>query len=156
MMSRRAAVSGALSSAAALCAGCRATSAAPTGSPLMKDKALMKIAIEVAGQRLNATLFDNPSARDFATFLPLDLTLQDFASVEKIAYLPRKLTTEGSAPFDGEAIGDIAYYVPWGNIIFYYGAYQYAPSLIRLGRLDGDIAPLVRNERFPIRITALR
>lgn len=115
----------------------------------------MKIAIDLDGTRLIATLADNPSARDFATMLPLDLTFEDYASVEKIAYLPRKLTTEGSGPFANEAIGDFAYYAPWGNIIFYYGNYRYANGVIRLGRLDGDIVPLLRDGRFAARITRL-
>ena len=52
--------------------------------------------------RLTATLYDNPSARDFASMLPLDLTIEDYANNEKIAYLPRKLTEEGSGPFGNE------------------------------------------------------
>ena len=31
--------------------------------------------------------------------LPLDLTITDYSTNEKIAYLPRKLTEEGSGPF---------------------------------------------------------
>lgn len=150
VISRRGVVRATLGSIAALSAGCRDATAA------MQENSLMKIAVEMDGQRLTATLFDNPSARDFATLLPLELTLQDYASVEKIAYLPRKLTTEGSGPFGREAIGDIAYYAPWGNIVFFYGSYRYSSGLIRLGRLDGEVAPPVRDDRFTIRIVPLR
>lgn len=149
-ISRRGTVGVMLAGAVMLSVGYRDT----TASPALEDT-LMKIAIEFDGQRLPATLFDNPSSREFATLLPLDLTLEDYASVEKIAYLPRKLTTEGSGPFDGEAIGDIAYYAPWGNIVFYYGSYRYSNGLIRLGRLDGEVTPLVRDDRFPVRIVSL-
>ena len=48
---------------------------------------------------MTATLCDNPSARDFASMLPLDLTIDDYSNNEKIAYLPRKLNEEGSGPF---------------------------------------------------------
>lgn len=149
-ISRRGAVGVMLGSVATLSVGYRDTTASPA-----REDTLMKIAIEFDGQRLPATLFDNPSSREFATLLPLELTLEDYASVEKIAYLPRKLTTEGSGPFDGEAIGDIAYYAPWGNIVFYYGSYRYANGLVRLGRLDGEVMPLVRDDRFPVRIVSL-
>ncbi|MCA0058349.1 MFS transporter [Mesorhizobium sp. B261B1A] len=149
-MTRRTAVAAALAAAFA-------PSAAPgqAGGTDGQERPLMRIAIEVDAMRLTASLFDNLSAQDFAAMLPLDLTLEDYASVEKIGYLPRKLRIEGSGPFDSEAIGDIAYYAPWGNLIFFYGPYRYSRGLIRLGRLDSGIAPLLRGGRFNIRIERL-
>jgi hypothetical protein len=38
-------------------------------------KTSMKIRIEFNGASMTATLYDNPSARDFASMLPLDLTI---------------------------------------------------------------------------------
>ena len=108
-----------------------------------QDETSMKIRIEFNGASMTATLYDNPSARDFASMLPLDLTIDDYSNNEKIAYLPRKLTEEGSGPFGNEAPGDLAYYAPWGNLAFFYGSYRYSSGLIRLGRIDGDIAPLL-------------
>ena len=77
------------------------------------------------------------------------------ASNEKIGYLPRKLATEGSGPFENEAIGDLAYYAPWGNLIIYYGPYRYSKGLIRLGKLDDDCAPLLQDGAFNLRIDQL-
>jgi hypothetical protein len=37
--------------------------------------------------------------------LPLNLTIEDYSSKEKIAYLPRKLTEEDGGPFSNEARG---------------------------------------------------
>ncbi|MER9970317.1 cyclophilin-like fold protein [Mesorhizobium sp. M0060] len=128
---------------------------AQSGRAAPSERMIMQIAIDVSGTRLTASLFDNPSARDFASMLPLDLALEHYAANEKIGYLPRKLTTDGSGPFGGEAIGDIAYYAPWGNLAFFYGGYRYSRGLIRLGRLDGDIAPLLRDGRFTVRIERL-
>ena len=54
------------------------------------------------------TLHDNPSARDFLSLLPLDLMIDNYGNNEKIAYLPRKLTEEGSRAFDDAAPGDFA------------------------------------------------
>ena len=107
------------------------------------------------GRTLNATLYDNPSARDFASMLPLDLTIDDYSINEKIAYLPRKLTEEGGGPFGNEAPGDLAYYAPWGNLVFFYGSYRYSSGLIRLGRIDGDIAPLLVRGKFDLHIELL-
>jgi hypothetical protein len=58
----------------------------------------MKIRIAFNGETMTATLEDNSSARDFASMLPLDLTIDSYADNEKISYLPRKLTEEGSGP----------------------------------------------------------
>ena len=57
----------------------------------------MKIRIEIEETSLIATLDDTEAARDFASLLPLTLTLEDYASTEKIATLPRKLATDGGA-----------------------------------------------------------
>ena len=70
-------------------------------------------------QSFTASLFNNPSVRDFASILPLDLTIEDYANNEKIAYLPRKLSEDGSGPFTDEAPGDLCYYGPWGNLAFW-------------------------------------
>ena len=115
----------------------------------------MKIIITVNGTNLRATLLDNPSAKDFASMLPLSLKLENYGSNEKIGYLPRKLTTKGSGPFSNESIGDLAYYAPWGNFIFYYGPYHYSQGVIRLGNMIDGLAPLLRDGVSDVRIELL-
>lgn len=116
----------------------------------------MRIRIVFHGQDFTATLCDNASARDFASMLPLDLTLTDFSSNEKIAYLPRKLNETSRALFPDAAPGDLCYYVPWGNLVFFYDRYTASRDLIRLGRLDEGIEPLLRRGEFPLRIELLQ
>lgn len=101
-----------------------------------------------------ATLLDTPTARELAAMLPLDLTIEDYSTNEKIADLPKKLSDAGGARFADEAPGDLCYYAPWGNLVFYYAAYRYSPGLVRLGRLDGGIQPLMTRGRFPLRVEA--
>jgi hypothetical protein len=120
-----------------------------------QDEPSMKIRIEFNGASMTATLYDNPSARDFASMLPLELTIDDYSTNEKIAYLPRKLTEEGSGPFDNERPGDLGYYAPWGNLAFFHEGYRYSNGLIRLGRIDGDFAPLLTRGEFILRIERL-
>lgn len=108
------------------------------------------------GQAFTATLFDSPSARDLAAMLPLNLMIDDYSTNEKIAYLPRKLSEAGGGPFANEAPGDLAYYAPWGNLVFYYASYRYSPGLIRLGRLEDGVTPLLTRGRFPLTATARR
>ncbi len=125
------------------------------GAARDRDETKMRIRIEFNGASMTATLYDNPSARDFASMLPLDLTIDDYSPNEKIAYLPRKLTEEGSGHFGNEQPGDLAYYAPWGNLAFFYDSYRYSSGLIRLGRIDGDIAPLLVRGKFDLHIELL-
>ena len=100
-------------------------------------------------------LLDNRSARDLATMLPLDLVIDNFSTNGKIAYLPRKLTEEGSGPFSNEAAGDLCYYAPWGNLAFFHGGYKYSSGLIRVGRLDDGPQLLLTRGKFALRIEHL-
>ncbi|AYF03256.1 hypothetical protein PY32053_03703 (plasmid) [Paracoccus yeei] len=65
----------------------------------------MRIRLAFADQAFTATLEDNPSSCELASMLPLDLTIEDYATNEKIAYLPHKLTEGGSARFGNEGSG---------------------------------------------------
>ncbi|MGQ0713795.1 MAG: cyclophilin-like fold protein [Gemmatimonadaceae bacterium] len=96
----------------------------------------MRILLDVEGTSLAATLENTAVARDFAALLPLDLSLDDYAATERIAYLPRKLTTAGTPLGTAAAVGDIAYYAPWGNLALFYRDSGHAKGLVRLGRLD--------------------
>lgn len=95
----------------------------------------MQIEIDVAGAIITAVLDDTPTANDFATLLPLTLTLQDYNATEKISDLPRKLNVEGApAGFDPQP-GDLAYYAPWGNIAVFYRDFGYSRGLVKLGTI---------------------
>lgn len=137
---------------AALLASTLATAAFGQSDTSNQGETNMRVRIDVNGKSLTAVLYDNPSARDFASMLPLDLEVENYADNEKIAYLLRKLTGEGSGPFSNEAAGDLAYYAPWGNIIFYYAGYRYSSGLIRLGRIEGSMDPLLEHAEYNVHI----
>lgn len=117
-----------------------------------KEATKMKIRCAFGDVAFTATLEDNPPARDFASLLPADLIIEDYSTNEKIAYLPRKLTEEGSGRFSNEQRGDLCYYAPWGNLAFFHAGYRYSQGLIRLGRLDAGVEPLLKRGKFPLRI----
>jgi hypothetical protein len=96
----------------------------------------LKIRMTAHGKAAIATLADNPTAKDFYSLLPLTLTLNDYAATEKIAYLSRKLSRDGAPAGVEPAIGDIAYYAPWGNVAIFYKDFAYAEGLIKLGKID--------------------
>ncbi len=103
---------------------------------------IMKIRLTINGKAMTATLADNATAKDFLSLLPMTLTLEDYAATEKIGYLPRKLSTAGAPAGSDPAVGDIAYYAPWGNLAVFYADAPYARGLIPLGRLDPGIEAL--------------
>jgi hypothetical protein len=114
--------------------------------------AAMRLRLAFADQEFTATLEDNPSARDLFSLLPLDLKISDYATNEKIAYLPRKLTEDGSSRFDSETVGDLCYYASWGNLAMFHGPYRWSRGLIRLGRLDQGAKPLLVRGEYPLRV----
>ncbi|MCE7029586.1 cyclophilin-like fold protein [Jiella avicenniae] len=112
----------------------------------------MKIRIVAGETILSATLDDSAAARDFASLLPMQLILKDYASTEKIADLPRKLDV-GDAPRSYEpAKGDITYYAPWGNLAIFYRDFSDSAGLVRLGSFDGAIDALRNDEPFAVRL----
>jgi len=105
----------------------------------------MRINIHIEDDHMaTATLFDNPAARDFASLLPLSLQLENYAQIERIAYLPRKLSNENAPRGFQPQAGDITYYAPWGNLAIFVENFRYSPGLLFLGRLDEDSLPLLQ------------
>lgn len=115
----------------------------------------MRIRLAFDDQNFTATLKDTQPAHDLLSLLPLDLTIEDYSTNEKIAYLPRKLTEEGSGPFGDESPGDLCYYAPWGNLALFHAPYRRSRGLIRLGGLDGGPAALLLRGEYPLRIETL-
>jgi len=108
--------------------------------------------MDVAGTPLTATLDDNETARDFAAMLPLTLTLEDYASTEKISYLPRKLSTTGAPAGTAASAGDVTYYAPWGNLALFYRDFEYSSGLVTLGAVHGGVEVLRRRGRLTVTI----
>jgi hypothetical protein len=99
----------------------------------------MRIRIDVGNTRLTATLEDTAASRDFASLLPLTLTLEDYNRTEKISDLPKKLSTQGAPAGVEPSRGDIAYYAPWGNLAIFHKDFPYSRGLVKLGRIDSGI-----------------
>jgi hypothetical protein len=74
------------------------------------------IKIIIADALATARLDNNATARDLAAQLPLTLTFKDFNHVEKVAALPRRLSTDGAPAGADPDVGEIGYYAPLGNL----------------------------------------
>jgi hypothetical protein len=115
----------------------------------------MKIRLMMDGKAIHATLLDNSTTRDFLSLLPMTITLEDYASTEKIAYLPRKLSTAGVPAGVDPAMGDITYYAPWGNLAIFYRDSGYAKGLVKLGSLDSGVEMLSTRSALKVAIEPL-
>lgn len=115
----------------------------------------MKIRLRIGESVHAATLVDGAAAREFLALLPLNLTLIDYGATEKIADLPRKLTTAGAPAGHDPSVGDITYYAPWGNLAIFYKDFGHSAGLIKLGRIEGDIQVLHGRGPLKARIEAV-
>lgn len=113
-----------------------------------------RIRMLIGDKTVLVTLDDNATARDFAVLLPLSLTLEDYAATEKIATLPRKLSTAGAPDGTTPQVGDFSYYAPWGNLAMFHKPFGYSAGLIRLGRIDSGVEILRTEGRLTARIEA--
>lgn len=118
----------------------------------------MNILIESADQtvRLRVSLADNPSACDFLSQLPLTLKAEDYANSEKIAYLPKRLSTQDAPDGHPAKRGDFTYYAPWGNLAMFYKDFKgTAPNLVYLGKITEGVELLEKLPAGDIRIHAI-
>lgn len=97
---------------------------------------------------------DSPGVRDFLSMLPLELTVEEFAGAEKIAYLPRELNYAGS-PGSDPVDGDLIYYTSWGNLGFYYDAtgIGYSDATLHIGTYTATEEQLSMLEGGQVTIT---
>src|SRR5436309_2811814 len=79
----------------------------------------MKIRLKVGATPLNATLLESKASRDFASLLPLTLTMNDLFRREKYGHLPRPISEEGRRAHTYE-VGQIAYWAPGPDVAIYY------------------------------------
>ena len=112
----------------------------------------MKIQLRFRDATFTVHLVDQAATRDLVSMLPLQLKASDFASAEKIAYLPRKLSTQGAPAGTDAQAGDLTYYAPWGNLAFFYRTGSYASGLVHLGRVEGAVDRLGLQEEGEVRI----
>lgn len=102
----------------------------------------MRIRFADGEREVTAILLDNPTARGFASLLPITLAFRDYASTEKIADPPRPLSTNGAPAGADPDIGDLTLYAPWGNLAIFHRDFGYADGLIMLGHIDTGLEHL--------------
>ena len=87
---------------------------------------------------------DNATTRDFLLDAAAHAEFEEFNGREKISYPPSGLDTVGSPGHDPEN-GDLIYFVPWGNLGFYYNAdgIEFDDSVVLIGSYEATPEQLV-------------
>ena len=101
-----------------------------------------RIKLTFNNEEVYIRLNDSKSSKDFINMLPLTLDFEDYNSTEKIATLPRKLTTEDAPSGYTPHPGDFSYYAPWGNLSLFYKEFRYSNSLVKLGEFESGVEKL--------------
>jgi hypothetical protein len=148
---------------AAACSGANSSSLAGTsssrpeqshaGQPATEESDVTTIRITIDNRPITAQLADNATAQALADQLPLTLTFRDLNRVEKIAELPKPLTTEGVPEGDDPDIADVGYYAPSNDLVLYYGDVGYWNGIVRIGRFNTDDLDFIKGQPDGFRVT---
>ena len=95
-----------------------------------------RLRLTFEGGEALVVLEDNATAQDFLSMLPATFTFEDYAGSEKISYLPRALSTQGAPESFAPEVGDVALYVPWGDLAIFYGAASASSDLVPMGHVE--------------------
>lgn len=121
------------------------SSARPEAPSPSASASAMDVRLTVDGRDVEARLADNPTARALAGLLPLRLSFRDLNGVEKIARLPRPLTTDGVPGGSDPEVADIGYYAPTDDLVLYYEDVGYFDGIVNVGRFDAEALDWVRD-----------
>lgn len=103
-----------------------------------------RVRIIIGGTSIEATLADSDAARDFASLLPLTLSMNDLFRREKFAALPRAISEQGKRTHD-YAVGTIGYWPPGPDLAIFYrhdGERIPTPGLIVIGKIKTGVEAL--------------
>lgn len=132
---------------AVLVAACPAATPTAATAPPTPERA-MRITLTIGNEVVEAELVDHSATRDLLARLPMTVSFEDFHASEKISYLPNKLDLSAVGPAGPAQVGDLMYYVPWGNLAVFYRGYTPSRDLVRLGRIVSNPQALTRSAGF--------
>jgi hypothetical protein len=115
--------------------------ASPTAQPVTsqpsQEEPLMQIRLRIGAAEATARLYDNATARDFASLLPATITLHDLGGREKAGRLPRELADgQGQSSYLAEQFG---YWAPSSDLAIYYREDGFTiphPGIVMIGEIE--------------------
>ncbi|MFB7874083.1 cyclophilin-like fold protein [Nocardia sp. NPDC056064] len=120
-----------------------------------QEATFMQIRLTVGGGEATARLYNNPTARDFATLLPLTLDVHDLGGREKAGTLPRALA-EGQGRAEYRA-GQLGYWAPSHDLAVYYledGFRVPSPGIVMIGEIETGLDAITADNATTLTITA--
>ncbi|MGH3924508.1 MAG: cyclophilin-like fold protein [Pseudonocardiaceae bacterium] len=100
----------------------------------------MRIRLTVGEASATARLYDNDTARDFASLLPVTITVHDLGGREKAGALPRELT--GGCGQSEYRAGQLGYWPPSKDLALYYhedGFRIPGPGIVMIGEIESGL-----------------
>ncbi len=111
-----------------------ATSSQEASKSPSSETAQRQISVQFGENTLIYELNDSTAADSLYEQLPITIEVEDYSTNEKIFYPSQELDTSDSPTAQGGA-GTLAYYEPWGDVVFFYGDYSENASLYELGQI---------------------
>lgn len=97
------------------------------------------ILMTIGAQTFEVEMNGTEAARNLMKRLPIVQPFEDFGKLERITYLKPRLNTGGDPLAASPERGDLAYYIPWGNLcVFLVGGNAPSSDLVILGRMNED------------------
>lgn len=93
-----------------------------------------RISVQFGENTVVYELNDGTAADSLYEQLPLSIEVEDYSTNEKIFYPDETLDTS-DAPLAQAGAGTLAYFEPWGDVVFFYGDYNENPALFELGQV---------------------
>lgn len=105
-----------------------------------EESSMTQITVSWDGGQAVYELNHSPAAQSLLAQLPLTTQVEDYSTNEKIFYPEEGLDTSDT-PLARAGAGTLAYYEPWGDVVFFYGDYSENPGLFELGQVvsGGDL-----------------
>lgn len=98
-----------------------------------EESSMTQITVSWDGGQAVYELNHSPAAQSLLAQLPLTTQVEDYSTNEKIFYPEEGLDTSDT-PLAQAGAGTLAYYEPWGDVVFFYGDYSENPGLFELGQ----------------------
>ena len=106
----------------------------PEPSDESEGTSMTQITVTWDENQILCELNDSPAAHSLLAQLPMTIEVEDYSTNEKIFYPSTPLETVDS-PLAQAGAGTLAYYEPWGDVVFFYGDYNENPGLFELGQV---------------------
>lgn len=119
-------------------------SAAIIGLAVSSCLSAQTLEVQVGDKVGTIELNGNDAAQSFVSQFPLKIKFEDFGSTERIAYLPQKLRARSSPTSCTPRVGDLTYYMPWGNLAVFVKDFRHSESLIPLGKLSSEALEAIK------------